>query len=249
MKNIHPLTFLVIVPLYLLMCISLLYVTDMTVQYFIGFIICWILIGGIGLELGHHRYWAHNQFKVNKITEWIISYLGCLSVQGSPLFWRSHHMMHHRYTDRDGDPHSPMLGFYHAYIGWSINKENVNKINFKYAGKKMLADKFQLALQKNNYYILYGSFLLIYTMSSSFFWLSFIPAVFLAFNQGPLVNWFCHRQGNEIKTRNVNWLSFITWGLSLHDNHHIDPKSINFASNNTTKDFGYVLYNLTLRYV
>ena len=192
---------------------------------------------------------AHNQFKVNKITEWIISYLGCLSVQGSPLFWRSHHIMHHRYTDRDGDPHSPILGFYHAYIGWSINKDNVSKINFKYAGKKMLTDRFQLALQKYNYFILYGSFLTIFLLSSSFFWLCFVPAAFLAFNQGPLVNWFCHRSKDIIGTRNVNWLSFLTWGLSLHDNHHNDTKSINFSLDNTTKDFGYILYNLTLKHV
>jgi stearoyl-CoA desaturase (delta-9 desaturase) len=29
---------------------------------------------------------------------------------------------HHRYADRDGDPHSPMVsGVYHAHIGWFLN--------------------------------------------------------------------------------------------------------------------------------
>lgn len=249
MKNIHPQTLFILFPIYILPCFSIYYLGYYSFNYFIGFLLTWILIGGIGLELTHHRYWAHQQFKVHKLTEWIISYIGCLSLHGSPLFWRSHHIMHHRYTDVDGDPHSPVKGFFHSTIGWSIDKENLNKINFKYAGKKMLTDRYQLALQKYYYFIVYFSFLIIYFISSSFFWLSFVPAVFIAFHQGPLVNWFCHRSGKEIKISNLNNLSLVTWGLSLHNNHHNNPSSIDFSSSETTLDFGYWLYKLTLKHV
>jgi stearoyl-CoA desaturase (delta-9 desaturase) len=43
-------------------------------------------------------------------------------MQKGPLWWAGHHVNHHRYADRDGDPHSPMVsGFYYAHIGWFLN--------------------------------------------------------------------------------------------------------------------------------
>lgn len=248
MQKIHPLTFLIIIPFYILVLISISHLLEMTTFHFIALIFTWVLIGGIGLELGHHRYWAHNQFKIKKITEYIISYLGCLSLHGSPIFWRSHHIMHHKHTDEEQDPHSPSKGFFHATIGWSIDNKNVKKINFKFAGKTLLTDKFQIFLQKFNYIIIYISFLGIYILSDSFFWLSFIPAVFLSFHQGPLVNYFCHYHNNCIQIRNLNWLSYFTWGLSLHQNHHERSTTLNFSSDKTTIDLGYILYKFSLKY-
>ena len=43
-------------------------------------------------------------------------------MQKGPLWWAGHHVNHHRFADRDGDPHSPMVsGVYYAHIGWFLN--------------------------------------------------------------------------------------------------------------------------------
>ena len=43
-------------------------------------------------------------------------------MQKGPLWWAGHHVNHHRFADRDGDPHSPMVsGIYYAHIGWFLN--------------------------------------------------------------------------------------------------------------------------------
>ena len=43
-------------------------------------------------------------------------------MQKGPLWWAGHHVNHHRFADREGDPHSPMVsGFYYAHIGWFLN--------------------------------------------------------------------------------------------------------------------------------
>jgi stearoyl-CoA desaturase (delta-9 desaturase) len=40
-----------------------------------------------------------------------------------------HHVNHHKYADRDGDPHSPMIsGFYYAHIGWFLNDTKHDKL-------------------------------------------------------------------------------------------------------------------------
>src|SRR5262249_39473058 len=44
------------------------------------------------------------------------------AMQKGPLWWAGHHVNHHKYADRDGDPHSPMVsGVYYAHIGWFLN--------------------------------------------------------------------------------------------------------------------------------
>jgi stearoyl-CoA desaturase (delta-9 desaturase) len=43
-------------------------------------------------------------------------------MQKGPLWWAGHHVKHHRFADRDGDPHSPMVsGLYYAHVGWFLN--------------------------------------------------------------------------------------------------------------------------------
>ena len=50
-------------------------------------------------------------------------------MQKGPLWWAGHHVTHHKYADRDGDPHSPHVsGFYYAHIGWFTSDVRYNKI-------------------------------------------------------------------------------------------------------------------------
>ena len=50
-------------------------------------------------------------------------------MQKGPLWWAGHHVNHHKYADRDGDPHSPMVsGFYYAHIGWFLNDTKHDKL-------------------------------------------------------------------------------------------------------------------------
>jgi len=70
-----------------------------------------------------HRYFAHKSFRCNRLTQVILSLLGCLASQGSPLWWASKHRRHHKYCDTDKDPHSPQaFSKLYAWIGW-IYKE------------------------------------------------------------------------------------------------------------------------------
>jgi stearoyl-CoA desaturase (Delta-9 desaturase) len=56
--------------------------------------------------------------------------LAGMAAQGPPLYWVGNHRRHHRFVDRDGDPHSPLAdglrrlgpweGFWHAHVGWTF---------------------------------------------------------------------------------------------------------------------------------
>ena len=76
----------------------------------------------IGLTLAFHRYLAHRAFKMNRVARFVWVWIGTSAMQKGPLWWAGHHVNHHKYADRDGDPHSPMVsGVYYAHIGWFLN--------------------------------------------------------------------------------------------------------------------------------
>jgi stearoyl-CoA desaturase (delta-9 desaturase) len=45
-------------------------------------------------------------------------------------------------------------------------------------------------------------------------------------------------------SKNVRWLSWFTWGLALHNNHHKYPARANFAVERGEVDIGYWLIKL-----
>ena len=76
----------------------------------------------IGLTLVFHRYLAHRAFQMNRWARFAWAFIGTAAMQKGPLWWAGHHVNHHRYADREGDPHSPMVsGVYYAHVGWFLN--------------------------------------------------------------------------------------------------------------------------------
>jgi stearoyl-CoA desaturase (delta-9 desaturase) len=90
-----------------------------------GLIALWAVshfLRAIGLTLAFHRYFAHRSFQMNRAARFVWTFIGTAAMQKGPLWWAGHHVNHHRYADRDGDPHSPMVsGVYYAHIGWFLN--------------------------------------------------------------------------------------------------------------------------------
>jgi stearoyl-CoA desaturase (delta-9 desaturase) len=59
---------------------------------------------------------------MNRAARFFWALVGTAAMQKGPLWWAGHHVNHHRFADREGDPHSPMIsGFYYAHIGWFLN--------------------------------------------------------------------------------------------------------------------------------
>jgi stearoyl-CoA desaturase (delta-9 desaturase) len=86
-------------------------------------------IRAIGLTLAFHRYFAHRAFKMNRVARFVWAFIGTAAMQKGPLWWAGHHVNHHRFADRDGDPHSPMVsGIYYAHIGWFLNDAKHDRI-------------------------------------------------------------------------------------------------------------------------
>ncbi len=80
------------------------------------------VLRAIGLTLAFHRYFAHRAFQMTRGARFIWALAGTAAMQKGPLWWAGNHVDHHKYADREGDPHRPsMSGFYHAHIGWFLD--------------------------------------------------------------------------------------------------------------------------------
>lgn len=76
------------------------------------------------LTAGYHRYFSHKSFNTSRAFQFVLALLGTTAAQRDPLWWASHHRLHHQNADTDEDPHSPRQhGFWWAHIGWVMKRE------------------------------------------------------------------------------------------------------------------------------
>jgi len=187
--------------------------------------------GGICLAAGFHRHLTHKGFKTPKWVEYTMTTIGCLTLQGSPIKWVAMHRKHHKFTDKDGDPHSPRDGFAFSHVFWtmvSTEFHNSPELLKQYA-PDLLKDKFHLALHKVWWL---PTIVLAAGLYYVWGWPGIVTGIFvrvvLQWHFTWLVNSACHiwgskAEGSTDNSRN-NWLvAILTWGEGWHSNHHVNP--------------------------
>jgi stearoyl-CoA desaturase (Delta-9 desaturase) len=83
------------------------------------------LTRAFGITAFYHRCFAHRAFKVPRPVQLAGAVLGAAAAQRGPLWWVAHHRRHHLYTDRPGDPHSPVVdSFWYSHVLWIFDPDN-----------------------------------------------------------------------------------------------------------------------------
>ena len=73
------------------------------------------------LTAGYHRYFSHKSYRTSRFFQFVLGFTGTAAAQLGPLWWASHHRMHHRHSDTEDDVHSPARrGFWWAHVGWLL---------------------------------------------------------------------------------------------------------------------------------
>src|SRR5438128_103738 len=78
------------------------------------------LYGMFGITLCYHRILTHQGLTIPKWLEHIFAILGVCSLQDTPARWVAVHRLHHQHSDRQDDPHSPLVNFLWAHVGWVV---------------------------------------------------------------------------------------------------------------------------------
>lgn len=183
-----------------------------------------------GVTAGYHRYFAHKSFKTGRIFQFILAFLAQTSAQRGILWWASHHRQHHRFSDTDGDVHSPArTSFWYAHFGWVIDQKN-HATN--YDGIADFAKYPELVwLERNPYVppILLAVIVWIFAGWSGLI-VGYVWSLIACYHATFCINSLAHVHGRQRfvtgdHSRN-NWmLAIVTMGEGWHNNHHAFPNA------------------------
>ena len=203
------------------------------------------VVTGMGITMGFHRHFTHSSFKAARPLRVSLAIAGSLAIEGPVLVWVADHRRHHKYSDKEGDPHSPWRfgndwkalskGFLYAHMGWMFNPNRTSQQKFC---PDLLADP-PIRRVSNTFPLWVAVSLLapaliggLWSMSlagalTAFFWASLVR-ICLLHHVTWSINSVCHTFGNEDfdvrdKSRNVAWLAIPSFGESWHNLHHSDP--------------------------
>ena len=207
--------------------------------------IAFYLFSGLGVAMGFHRYFTHGSFKSTRAFKIALGVAGSMAIEGPILDWVSDHRRHHKYSDKEGDPHSPWRfgddlkaltkGMAWAHMGWLFGR---NITSHRKYSPDWLADRDIVVIHK-----LFGPLVALtlvlpavigglWTMSwqgalIAFFWASLVRVSFLHHVTWS-INSICHTFGKREfeardKSKNVAWLAVLSFGESWHNLHHADP--------------------------
>ncbi len=177
-----------------------------------------------GITGGYHRYFAHKTFKTSRAFQFVLAFLGAAATQKGPLWWAAGHRRHHRYSDQEGDLHSPRKGFWWAHQGWVFDGRwddtEFDRIgDFASQPELMWLNRWHIVAPITAAVGCYaiGGF-------SGLVW-GFSISTTLLWHSTYTINSLAHRWGSQRyetgdDSRNNAFLALLTLGEGWHNNHH-----------------------------
>lgn len=211
----------------------------------------YFLTGALGVSITYHRLLSHNSFVPKENWEKLGTLFAFWGLVGSSIAWVNNHKTHHRYTDQDKDPHSPIkMGFFTVQFLSMFHSAT----GLRYV-VSLVRDKFHLFLHKN-YYILHAIILLL--LLSLVGWkitaMIYLTPAALLWNAGSFVNSIGHlnilsyrnHETNDNSQNNIV-LGYLMWGEGWHNNHHNKAAKAKFGEKWWEFDISYFLISKFLR--
>jgi stearoyl-CoA desaturase (delta-9 desaturase) len=213
----------------------------------LGLLVVMYFLGCHGITVGFHRHFTHGSFKANRPLKIALAIAGSMAVEGPIVRWVADHRRHHKFSDAEGDPHSPwrygetvpalLKGLWWAHMGWMFDEEQTPQ--GKYA-PDLIKDPAIRRVSRYFWFWTTVSLMLpplvggLATWSwagaaSAFFWGSLVR-VALLHHVTWSINSICHAVGkrpfrSRDRSGNVWWLAVLSCGESWHNLHHADPTS------------------------
>jgi fatty-acid desaturase len=69
----------------------------------------WVALS-LGIGMGYHRLLTHRSYQPKKWIKYSLAVCGALALEGGPISWVATHRIHHQFSDKHGDPHTPRDG-------------------------------------------------------------------------------------------------------------------------------------------
>jgi stearoyl-CoA desaturase (delta-9 desaturase) len=203
----------------------------------VGLLVGFWAFTGLGISVGFHRMLTHRAFEARPVTRLILLISGTMALQGPPADWAATHIRHHAKADREGDPHSPLEGFWHAHTAWLLRDRFVRE---GLAHDKLMADPITAFVQRTWTLWVALSFAMpaaIGLAVTGSWWGALDGAVWgglLRVFVGHHITWSVNSVTHIFGTRpfrttdkaaNNFLIGLLGWGEGWHNNHHAFPRA------------------------
>jgi fatty-acid desaturase len=197
---------------------------------FFGLYLCTTFAIGIG----YHRLLTHRGFKCNRWMRRVLTWTGAAALQGGPARWTRIHRRHHQATDKHGDPHTPLMGFLHAHMGWIMRRDAEEGSDYRELVPDVSGDDPWLRVLDQGVLFTLPWFLTTIFCYAVAGWRGVlwgtVARTLTLWHFTWCINSVCHVWGQRPnntrdESRNVWWLGLATFGEGWHNNHHARPAS------------------------
>jgi stearoyl-CoA desaturase (delta-9 desaturase) len=201
---------------------------------------------GHGVSIGYHRLFAHRGFVARRPLKIVLAIAGSMALEGGVIPWVENHRRHHTFSDRAGDPHSPLKygldgsarlrGLWHAHMGWLFTDRPPARCR---VATDLLADRdlvvisrlfpvwclLSLALPFGLGWLIGGT---LGAGITALIWAGGVR-VFVLHHVTWSINSLCHTFGRrpfetQDHSTNVPVLALMSFGESWHNAHHAFPR-------------------------
>ena len=198
----------------------------------VALVLHWMAVG-LGISMGYHRLHTHRGFKTYKWFDYFLAVCGTMTLEGGPIFWVATHRLHHQYSDKPEDPHTPRVSGFWAHAGWIIFGEAQHDDTARLAryAPDLSKDAFYRWLSAYHWVPLTTVGLALLAWGG---WGMVIWAIFLRVTLGLHATWLINsathivgkrRFNIDDDSKNVWWVALLTFGEGWHNNHHAHPVS------------------------
>ncbi|MDR3532026.1 MAG: fatty acid desaturase [Rhodopila sp.] len=210
------------------------------------------VFGTLGINLCYHRFLTHRGLVCPKWLEHAFAVLGVCSMQDTPARWVAVHRRHHEHSDRQDDPHSPLVNFLWGHVGWMLveNRDLARLGIYDRYAKDVLRDPFYRRMERTPLYpiLLLGSWAVFFLGgfaasllcgtsaaeaalfgASVLIWGVFVRTVVvwhITWSVNSAAHLWGYRNYETGEQSRNNWLvALISNGEGWHNNHHADARS------------------------
>jgi stearoyl-CoA desaturase (delta-9 desaturase) len=194
----------------------------------VALLVSMYILTALGVTIGFHRMLTHRSFNPHPIVKFILLVLGSMALEGAAIEWTATHIKHHAQADREGDPHSPVEGFFHSHIGWLFKDRQADP---KAYCRHLEQDRIVMFVSRTFFIWVALSLLIPFALGgwTGLLWGGLVR-IFLAHHVTWSVNSVCHTFGKrEFETndqsRNEWVIGLLALGEGWHNNHHAFPRS------------------------
>ena len=205
-----------------------------------------------------HRGQAHRAIIFSPILSHFMRFWLWLTTGMVTKQWVAIHRKHHRFSDVEGDPHSPhVYGIKRVFFKGAVlyHEASKDKDMVNTYGVGTPADWMELHLYQPHSRLGIGLLLLLNVFLFGWWGLLIwgIQMIWIPFWAAGVINgighWIGYRNG-ETKdySRNISPWGIVIGGEELHNNHHLDPASARLSKNWYEFDIGWMWLTI-FRYI